>query len=268
MPARHAREHHAAGPRHQGLVEVEEGRLRAGRSASPSGGSCATLGAVDLEHDRVALAAAGADRGARRGRRRGAAARGRGRRRCGAPEAPIGWPSAIAPPLTLTLSSSTPSIRTELSATEAKASLISQRSTSSGRLADLLQRLLGRVGRGLGQVGEVVGDLAVAEHGRDRLLAVLLGPLLGGDHDRRGAVVDARGVARRVGGVVAADRLQLGEGLEVGVGADRLVGLDDGVALAALDGDADDLLGEPALLGRLVRRAGASAPRSGPCRRG
>ena len=51
-----------------------------------------------------------------------------------APEAPIGWPRAIAPPLTLTLSSSTPSIRTELRATEAKASLISQRSTSSGLL--------------------------------------------------------------------------------------------------------------------------------------
>ena len=51
-----------------------------------------------------------------------------------APEAPIGWPSAIAPPLTLTFSSSTPSIRSELIATEAKASLISHRSTSSGVL--------------------------------------------------------------------------------------------------------------------------------------
>ena len=48
-----------------------------------------------------------------------------------APEAPIGWPSATAPPLTLTLSSSIPSIRIELSVTEANASLISHRSTSS-----------------------------------------------------------------------------------------------------------------------------------------
>ena len=47
-----------------------------------------------------------------------------------APEAPIGWPRATAPPLTLTRSSSMPSILIELSATEAKASLISHRSMS------------------------------------------------------------------------------------------------------------------------------------------
>ena len=48
-----------------------------------------------------------------------------------APEAPMGWPSATAPPLTLTLSSSIPSIRIEFSVTEANASLISHRSMSS-----------------------------------------------------------------------------------------------------------------------------------------
>ena len=48
-----------------------------------------------------------------------------------APEAPIGWPRATAPPLTLTRSSSIPSTRIELSVTEANASLISQRSISS-----------------------------------------------------------------------------------------------------------------------------------------
>ncbi len=47
-----------------------------------------------------------------------------------APEAPIGWPSATAPPLTLTLSSSMPSVRIELSVTDANASLISHRSMS------------------------------------------------------------------------------------------------------------------------------------------
>ena len=47
------------------------------------------------------------------------------------PLAPIGCPSAIAPPLTFTFDSSTPSIRIELSATDANASLISNRSTSS-----------------------------------------------------------------------------------------------------------------------------------------
>ncbi|MEA2407812.1 MAG: hypothetical protein QOE69_1931, partial [Thermoleophilaceae bacterium] len=34
-----------------------------------------------------------------------------------APLAPIGWPSAMAPPFTLTFSSSTPSMRIELMAT-------------------------------------------------------------------------------------------------------------------------------------------------------
>ena len=48
-----------------------------------------------------------------------------------APDAPIGWPSAIAPPFTFTFSSSMPSMRTELIATEANASLISHRSICS-----------------------------------------------------------------------------------------------------------------------------------------
>ena len=48
-----------------------------------------------------------------------------------APDAPIGCPSATAPPLTLTFSSSMPSIRIEFSVTEANASLISHRSMSS-----------------------------------------------------------------------------------------------------------------------------------------
>ena len=47
------------------------------------------------------------------------------------PEAPIGWPSATAPPFTFTIASSAPSSRVELSATEANASLISTRLTSS-----------------------------------------------------------------------------------------------------------------------------------------
>src|SRR5207237_9536586 len=48
-----------------------------------------------------------------------------------APEAPIGCPSATAPPLTLTRPESILSILIEFRVTEAKASLISQRSMSS-----------------------------------------------------------------------------------------------------------------------------------------
>ena len=48
-----------------------------------------------------------------------------------APEAPIGWPSATAPPFTFTFSGSAPSSFVELSATDEKASFSSTRSTSS-----------------------------------------------------------------------------------------------------------------------------------------
>src|SRR5438067_1396208 len=48
-----------------------------------------------------------------------------------APRPPMGWPSATAPPLTFTRSSSSPSMRVELIATDANASLISTRSRSS-----------------------------------------------------------------------------------------------------------------------------------------
>ena len=43
-----------------------------------------------------------------------------------------------------------------------------------------------------------------------------------------------------------------GQRLQGGVGTDRLVGLDRALALAGLDGDADDLVGEAAGFGRLV----------------
>ena len=48
-----------------------------------------------------------------------------------APVMPNGWPSAIAPPLTLSFSSSIPRSRAEGSTCAANASLISTRSTSS-----------------------------------------------------------------------------------------------------------------------------------------
>ena len=47
------------------------------------------------------------------------------------PEAPIGWPSAMAPPCALTSAGSTPSTRVDCTATAAKASLISIAASSS-----------------------------------------------------------------------------------------------------------------------------------------
>ena len=51
-----------------------------------------------------------------------------------APDMPTGWPSAMAPPLTLTLSSSRPSSLVEARPTAANASLISTRSRSVGAM--------------------------------------------------------------------------------------------------------------------------------------
>src|SRR3712207_1498288 len=79
------------------------------------------------------------------------------------------------------------------------------------------------------------------------------GLLRRGDDRDRGAVVLPAGVAGGDGGlgvVPAHDRAELGEGLDVRVGADVLVAVDDRVGLAALHGDRDDLLGEDPRLGR------------------
>ena len=68
-----------------------------------------------------------------------------------------------------------------------------------------------------------------------------------GDDQRRGAVVDARGIAGGDRAVLADDRLQLGERLEAGH-ARMLVLVDDHrIALALRDFDRDDLGGEPAV---------------------
>src|SRR5437660_1174272 len=61
--------------------------------------------------------------------------------------------------------------------------------------------------------------------------------------ERAAAVVDARGVARGVRAVLAHQARQRRERLQRGVAARALVDLDNGVALPALDGHRDDLLG-------------------------
>ena len=187
-------------------------RARSGGRSSPPSASCPgrrrrrafrrpsrRLGAVDLDDHRVALAAAGADR--RHAEPAAAAAQLVDERqsRMRAPLAPIGWPSAIAPPLTLTLSSSTPSMRIELSATDANASLISNRSMSStdrpafSSAASWRWRACGR-GRGSRRPPAAWRD----DRGQ-HLAAVRLRPLVARQHERAGAVVHARARCRPCG---------------------------------------------------------------------
>ena len=156
----------------------------------------------------------------------------------------------------------------ELSATEANASLISNRSMSSSVRPAFSSGLLRGVGGRARQVGEVVRHRPPGRRSWPAPAAVGLGPLVAREHERAGAVVHARRVAGGVGAVLTGQPGQLGQALERGVGARRLVDLDHGVALLRADRDRHDLLGQPALVGGLDRELVASAGRTCPCRRG
>ena len=115
-----------------------------------------------------------------------------------APDAPIGWPSAQAPPLTLTMSCESLSSSISAIGTTAKASLTSHRSTSLDLPAGLLQQLLDRADRRGGEPVRLLRVRGVADDARERLAAQALGASISRhQHQRRGAVVDRR---RRGGG--------------------------------------------------------------------
>ena len=167
------------------------------------------------------------------------------------PDMPTGWPRAIAPPLTLTLSSSMPRSSTEASPTAAKASLISKRSIGADVDAGLA-RSLGDGPRRLGHERVVgTGHHAVADDLPERGQAELLRLVGRHDDDGAAAVGDLRGVAGRDRAVLVEGRLQGAERLGRGAGPHTLVGVDEQrVALALGHLDRDDLFGQPAFLGR------------------
>ena len=81
-----------------------------------------------------------------------------------APVAPIGWPSAIAPPLTFTRSGSRPRSRIVFSGTAANASLTSQRSTSPTFIPALARQ---RSAAGPGAVSMITGSEPIGGGGAD-----------------------------------------------------------------------------------------------------
>ena len=141
-----------------------------------------------------------------RARRRAGAARTRASRRAARPRRRPGWPSATAPPLTLTRSASTPRSRDDCTATDANASLISITSMSAAVRPGALERDLRGLGRHARERVVAVGRAAGREDARERLEPALAGELGVGDDEHRGAVVDARRVAGRVRRVLGVER--------------------------------------------------------------
>ena len=132
----------------------------------------------------------------RRARRRGGAARSMSVSAIRAPDAPSGWPTAIAPPFTFTMSGLTPSSRMEATPTAANASLISMRSRSPTARPALPSAFLiafdGWECRLLSGPATVPNAPTSA-----RTVAPELGGLRPAGHDDRGgAVGDLRGRAR------------------------------------------------------------------------
>ena len=152
-------------------------------------------GRGDADDEGVALAAAAAQRGCADA---AAAALQLEREVQGdaGPDMPIGWPSAIAPPLTLTLSASMPSSLAEARPTAAKASLISTRSRSAGVMPSFSQAPGDGACRLLLQRRVGAGDHAVRADLGEPGQAELLGLGLAHDDDRGGAVGDLRGASR------------------------------------------------------------------------
>ncbi len=175
-----------------------------------------------------ALAAADAERN-ERGARMAAAQFEEVERTSRAPVAPTGWPSAIAPPLTLSRassigrSSSRRSLRTARTCA-AKASLISTRSASIDRVAAALLELFHGVHgaephpRGIAAGVGVIGKIS------ERRQAEFRGALLAADEQRDCAIGDLRAVAGRDGAKAVEGGPQFREHFERLVVARAVVG--------------------------------------------
>ena len=171
-----------------------------------------------------------------------------------APLDPIAWPSATAPPFTLTFSGSMPSSFSTATACTENASLISNRSTSSRShpafSATRRTASTGVISTNLGR--EPAGRLG--HDARERREAERLRALLRHDDERGRAVVDARRVAGGHRPAFLERRLQLAERGGRRVCSDRLVAIDDHRRTLALrNRDGQDLVLEQAGLGRLRR---------------
>ena len=150
-----------------------------------------------------------------------------------APLAPIGWPSATAPPCTLTISCGSLNSVIAAIVTAAKASFTSQRSTSSALPAGLLQHLLDRADRRGGEPGSAPAH--APQWATIRAIGFEPSRARGRfahQHQRGGAVGDARRGGGGDRAVLLERRLQARDLVELGLER-LLVELDHGVAALA-----------------------------------
>ena len=177
-----------------------------------------------------------------------------------APEAPIGWPSAQAPPLTLTFSCGRPSSRIAAMATTAKASLISKRSTvrassRSCRAAFFMRRtgavvnMLGSCG--VGRMRDDAGERRQRRASRRSLSRIRTSAAAPSEIEHELAAVTVPSL-RKAGFSVG-----ILSGLRLAAAARR--SRRASAALPRLHADGGDLAGESAALDRALARAQASS---------
>ena len=177
-------------------------------------------------------------------------------RGCAPPDAPSGWPMAIAPPKALTFSGSIGHAFTHASDCAAKASLSSTRSTSSQVMPARLSALFAA---STGPMPKMSGSTAWTPRPAIRASGVAV-VVLAADQHGGGAVVERARVAGGDRPVLDEGGLELGQLLEERVGADALVARELGDGLRPSR--------RRSRRPRPWRRAGASAARTRPAPRG
>ena len=170
-----------------------------------------------------------------------------------APLAPSGWPIAIAPPFTLTLSRLRPSSFSHARYCGANASLISIRSRSFRRHLRALERLADRRRRPHAHQRRLDADRRPRHDSAERLRAACLRGILTGNDERRRAVDDAARVAGGHDAVLLEHRRQLRQDLHRRLGTHVIVLLDERDALLRLDLDRRHFFLHDARRPRLVR---------------
>ena len=149
-----------------------------------------------------------------------------------APDAPIGWPMAMAPPLTLTIDGIPAHVLVDGAGLRGEGLVGLDQIEVADRPAGLLQRLARGRDRSGAHDRRVDAGGGPGNDARQRRDAALGGFRLGHQHHGGGAVIDAGGVAGGHRAFLVEGRPQLGHGVERRAVADIFVLVDDRVALA------------------------------------